>query len=113
MKLPRVRITVRGMMIAVALVVGLVIQAPRWWRISRERWDTAERCDRAAAYIRATDQRTRSGLGPGPNAQSGIPPGRPPRSLAPSIIMRLCGRKYQRPALLPFLPVAPDPPEPD
>jgi hypothetical protein len=104
MRLPRVRLTVRGMMLAVA-IVALVVWGERMRRASSAYWERAE----FYRYLLTT------------------PRNNPPPSEGESVastteiaqgrrLIRYCEimqAKYERAARRPWLPVEPDPPDPE
>jgi hypothetical protein len=92
MRLPRVRFTVRRMMIAVAVVgvaLGMCLWMVRRSKIFRERSN-----DHGRTWAAMMER----GMEPG----NGL-----------ADYHRRLSEKYDRAALIPWLPVAPDPPEPE
>jgi hypothetical protein len=104
MHLPRVRFTIRRLMIAVA-VVAVMIRADEM----RRRWTTFS--------AKGAEYRQRAGfLWSKANALATISPDdldQPPRILELSEYYRDLAEKYERAAARPWLTVAPDPPEPE
>ncbi len=94
MKLPRVRFTVRRMMVAVA-VASLALGLSQWMRRRSGRFDEIHR-----RHVRASFEIAYSS-GPWSDKEARM-----------TYHWRMI-TKYERAARYPFLPVAPDPPEPE
>lgn len=105
MRLPRVRFTVRRLIVLVA-VVAVGLWAARMWRLSREYQELAYRHAYGAATIEHIMQ------GP-PLREAGHRDGGPtPREAYHDYEVSLAA-KYFRAAACPWLRVAPDPPPPE
>jgi hypothetical protein len=114
MSLPRVRFTVRRMMVAVAIVALLIYGC----MVRRHRLSLAALCQIADRGVRHTgaSYRLEDGIETLRTVKTGAP------ALTPAEVEGrrrraaywvALGRKYERAALIPWLPVAPDPPEPE
>src|SRR4051794_9969645 len=114
MKLTRPRLTVRRMMIAVALVALLIYGG----MVRRHRLNLAAMCQIADLGVRHTgaSYRLEDGIETLRTVKTGSPALTPAevegRSRRSAYWVAL-GRKYERAALIPWLPVPPDPPEPE
>jgi hypothetical protein len=114
MKLPRMRFTARRMMIAVAVVALLIYGG----MVRRHRLILATLCEVADRGVRHTgaSYRLEDGIETLRTVKTGAPAltaaeveGRHRRSA----YWVALGRKYERAALIPWVPVSPEPPEPE
>jgi hypothetical protein len=95
MKLPRLRFTVRGLMIAVAVAAISILMADSLRRLSNEYSEKADRYRVEAHWV-----------------LQGYP-GNAPDQIRRHDQLLLLATKYDRAARHPWLPVAPNPPEPE
>jgi hypothetical protein len=114
-KLPRVRFTVRRMMVAVAVVALLIYGG----MVRRHRLSLAALCEVADRGVRHTgaSYRLEDGIETLRTVKTGGG-----RALTPAEVASrsrraaywvALGRKYERAALIPWLPISSDPPEPE
>ena len=123
MPLPRVRFTVRRMMrlvVVVALAIGGILWAQRMSRLSKELLEIARDHEQKEHSSRG-DARIARNLASVPDVGRPAPRQTPDpfyedraiRSERSAERHRMLKEKYTRAARWPFLPVAPDPPEPE
>jgi hypothetical protein len=113
MRMPRFRFTVRRMMVAVA-IVGFLLGAAAMWRIAASRGASAAYHAREAEFSRRSLKDYRDGRVTLRGTLTDREAARIARRLeriAP--YHDVLARKYERAARYPWLPVEPDPPEPE
>jgi hypothetical protein len=114
MRLPRVRFTVRRLMIAVAIValaLGIFAECVRLSRKSASFRTQAEAC----SGIEETLRMIIAASGPDTPVDVSPGPGMPSRRFTAMVVAEhqaALKLKYERAARRPWLPVEPDPPEP-
>jgi len=116
LKIPRVRFTVRRMMVAVA-VVALAFGIVRLWAARQHYLEKAANHAGFRALIMRSSQDIAYWESRWTDQRVGLParypwPGAPPLVRSMAEYHDAMRRKYERAARYPWLPVAPDPPKP-